>query len=140
MVRGQVVERRTLLAPELEEVGGAVGRTEDHARTGTLQQHVRYHGSPVNDGGYRRVTGQPSERALDALALIARRARYFPRAHLAVVGHRDEVGERSADVDAYRQPAHAADRETAAAPDALVGTGAEAGAAVSARTAQAITR
>ena len=51
------------------------------------------------------------ERALDALALIARCARDLVGDHRPVVGDRGEIGEGASDVDADREPAHAAERE-----------------------------
>jgi len=112
MVRPEIVECRALLASQLEQVRRALGRAQHHACAGALQQHVRHDGRPVDDGRNGQRGGRkPSERALDALALIARRAGDLAGDHRPVVSDRREIGERTSNVDADRESAHAAERE-----------------------------
>ena len=123
MVRGQVVERRAVLAAQLEQVGGAGGGAQHDARAACARaacssprscraRRARRRRAGSAGGAARRST--PSLWSAGVLETLH-------GDHRAVVGDGGEVGERAADVDADRETAHAADRETAARPTAAAG-------------------
>ena len=51
MMSRQVVEGRTFLPTQLQEIGEAGGRAGDHARAAPLQQQIRHHGGSVRNVG-----------------------------------------------------------------------------------------
>ena len=63
MVRREIVERRTLLPAQLEQIGRAGGRAQHHARAGALEQHVRHDRRPVDDASRRAVRRQEDRRS-----------------------------------------------------------------------------
>ena len=123
MMRRKVVERRAILTSQLEQVGSSGRRAQDDARPGALEEHVGDDRGPVNDRFDRVGLIETTHGLLDPFALIGGRARDLERRHRPILRDGDEVGERATDVDADREAAHAADRETTARAAALCGAG-----------------
>ncbi len=111
----QVVQRAAVLPPDLEHVAKAFGRDERDARQLEMdlsEQRVRRDRARVRDERdvFRRDLGeQRAQRVEQAVLRRARRRRHLVPQHPPVIGERDEVGERAADVDADA-PAHRAYR------------------------------
>ena len=95
---GEVVERRAVLAGELDQVAEALGRDQRGARAAALEQRVGGDRHPVRERGH--VAGLDRlQRAHHTLGLIVGRARHLARRDAgSVEGH--EVRERAAHIDA----------------------------------------
>ena len=95
---GEVVERRAVLARELDQVAEALGRDERGARAAALEQRVGGDRHPVGEGGH--VGGVDRlQRVHHALRLVIGRTRDLARDHALSV-ERHEVGERTPHIDA----------------------------------------
>ena len=110
---GEVVDRTTILASDLEHVAKAFGRHERDARQFEMhlpEQSIRCDGAGVRDDGEfigRHLREQRVERREQTIFRGAGRRGHLVTNDAAVAGKRHEVGERAADVDAD-PPAHAA--------------------------------
>jgi len=99
----EIVERRTLLPPELENIRHSLGRAQDDPCTRALQQCIGGDRRPVNDpADLRRGRPEGVERRHDALALVTRSAQNLARLDASRCLDRDEVGEGAADVNSDR--------------------------------------
>ena len=104
----QVVERRPILAGNLEHVAKALRGDERGARAAALEQCVRGHRHAVReDGDVARPQARRIDRAHRSLGLVRRRRWHLGRDELAV-DQRDEVGEGPADVDSQARISHRA--------------------------------
>jgi hypothetical protein len=113
MMPCEIVERRAILPAQLEQVGRTRCRTQHHACAGSLEQSVGRHGRAMRDvRDVARPHAERRERIEHSLALIARRRQHLSRFDAAVRRDRDEIGERSADVDADGKAAHSRRRRT----------------------------
>ena len=107
-VRGQGVQRRAVLAADLQYVPEALGGDERCARAAPLEQGVGGHGHAVGEG--RDVAAAHAgglDRPHRALGLVLRRRGDLPGYQLAL-DDRDEVGEGPADVHSEARISHGA--------------------------------
>jgi hypothetical protein len=101
MMRGEIVERDTILASKHQQVGRTLGRAERDARTRPFQQEVGYDGRPMHHPLDAAARGaERFDCMLDAAALVFGRAEHLADLDAPVAAHRDEIRERSADIDA----------------------------------------
>ena len=109
----QVVDRAAVLPPDLQHVAKPFGGDERDARQLEMhlpEQRVRRNGAGVRDErdlAGRNFVQQRPQRIEQTLFRRARRRRHLVPHKPPVVGQRNEVGERPADVDPDA-PAHAA--------------------------------
>ena len=102
--RAQAVEVRAGLAPELDDVGEALGRDEHRARAAALEQRVRRHGHAVGEdldvaGGGAGAREHGPDRRHHALGLVGGSGRRLRRQQ-PPAGDEHRIGEGPADVDA----------------------------------------
>ena len=104
-VRGaQPVEVGTVLAPERDQVGEALGGQQRGARALALQQRVGRHRHAVREGlDVARLAASAPQRGAhrvhDAARLVVGRARRLRRDQPPVLEREHRVGERAADVN-----------------------------------------
>jgi hypothetical protein len=100
-----VVEHRDAQPPHLQDVAEPLGRHERRPRAAALEDRVRRDRRRVHDvldrrRRHARLVEQREDPVDDAPRVVAGRRQHLLRPHRAVASEQDDVGERSADVDA----------------------------------------
>ena len=101
VVRGEVVERGARLAADLDHVAEALGRHERGPRPAPLEQGVRRDRRPVREDVHL-ADARGAQRSGDPACLGTAYRRHL-RGDELTVHHRDEIGERAADVHTDRR-------------------------------------
>jgi len=101
VVAGQIVQRRPILPPQPQKVFEALGRHERDAGSAALEQGVGGNRGTVNQqlDCVRRL--ERVQRVKQADGGILRRRHHLADFDRPIIGEGDEIGEGSADIDAY---------------------------------------